>query len=138
MATRTEQAWESPGERFGRMLGVIVHHQGKETEQQLIEVIGAARLSELYSGEEPRFGEVIEISRVLNVPLSTFQVVEPGSFPDLEIAFADVLHSAVGISNATRLRLAEKMSELALWARNERPPTHLQDSLLGTIRRSST
>ena len=137
MTMQANAAWESPGERFGRMLDIIVRHQGLDAESQLIEFLGKDRLIELYGGEEPRLGELTEISRILNVPLSTFQVVEPGAFPDLEIAFADVLHSAASASDATRLRLAEKISELAYWARQENTGPNVTDSLLGTVRRSS-
>lgn len=129
--------WETPGQRFGRMLGVLVAHNGLEAEAELIDLLGKARLKSLYDGDEPRLGELIEIARILNVPLTTFQIVEPGAFPELEIAFADVLRAARGLDPARRQELAGRITELAGWARQDQLGSTLPDSLLNAVRRAT-
>lgn len=101
------------GEAFADMLQTLVAHRGLAAEQELIEVLGFARLMQIYDGAEPVFGEFLEIARVLKVPLSAFQIADPGDFPDLETAFAELLYSAAAMTAGQRAALARKLRALA-------------------------
>ena len=135
MSDGWKPAWRSPGEQFSHTLRILVDHRGLATEGELVDLLGRDRLLALYKGAEPRLGEFIEIARILDVPLSTFQVVEPGAFPELEIAFAEILYHAAGMSPEDRSGLAEKISALALTKEAPEDNSVLPDTLLAALRR---
>lgn len=137
MSRTAAEAWRYPGRHFAETLSLLVAHRGLEAERELIDILGRDRLLSIYGGQEPRFGEFLEISRVLQVPLSTFQIFEPKSFPELEIAFAEVLYHAAKLSGAERASLAEEISALALdVAGRKNPQAPLPESLLAALKRN--
>lgn len=136
MAGPWKMRWATPGDRFAHILKTLVNHLGLEAETELIELLGRARLKELYEGDEPRLGEFIEIARILEVPLSTFQIAEPGSIPELEIAFAEILYTSASLDPQRLALLADRMSDLATEFRKIEPNgPPLPESLRGALRK---
>ena len=86
--------------------------RGLEAERELIATLTHFRVAEILDGDEPKFGEVLEIARILRVPLSTFQIFNPGDFPELEIAYVSILYAASEMNAKQRERLADKMIQL--------------------------
>lgn len=136
------ERWRRVAGHFSETLRKLVSHRGMEAEAELIDAIGVDRLLELYAGEEPRLGEFIEAARILRVPVSTFQIYEPGAFPELELAFAELLYAASEMSPKERTQLAEAMTALPhrLGAHDcevEGNLPELPASLLWVLRRAS-
>ncbi|MEE2526798.1 hypothetical protein V0U79_10485 [Hyphobacterium sp. HN65] len=103
---------ELPGERIASMIKLVVHHRGPEAELALIHAFGEARIKEIYGGDEPRFSELEEIASILAVPVSAFQVSAPGEFPELEIAWAEILYHANGLGRRDLEKLALELAKL--------------------------
>lgn len=110
--TISHRSLEPPGERIAQLLKLVVHHRGPDAEQKLIEAIGEERLFEVYSGQEPRFSELEEISATLSIPISTFQSFNSGDFPQLEIVWAELLYHARSLSHREIEELALRIAEL--------------------------
>ena len=102
--------------QFAKTLKFLVAHRGLAAERQLLKSLGRNRLMRLYEGEEATFGEFLEIARILRVPLSAFQIVTPGEFPELEIAFAELSYHALSLSEEERILLADEVKRLADFA----------------------
>lgn len=120
------------------MLKFLTTHRGFEAESELVDLLGKPRLKALFSGEEPRLGELIEIARILEVPLSTFQIHEPGSMPELEIVIAELYHTAAGMTPSELSQLVEHVSAIAEGGVTAQPPSSgLPGSLLRAVRRAS-
>lgn len=126
MAQKNGHLMETPGSRFAETLQFLVNHRGLGAEQEIVEVIGLARLMQIYNGDEPKLGEFLEIARILRVPLSAFQISGPGEFPELEIAFAAILYRARVLDKDERHELADRLTELA---KSNGPPIDGPDSL---------
>lgn len=109
---RGSKPWKGVGENFAETFQKLIHYRGLEAERELISALTDRRVGELREGEEPRFGEILEIARILSVPLSTFQIFDRGDFPELEIAYADILYAAGEMSSEEREGLARRMSAL--------------------------
>ncbi len=111
----TDARWRlagSPGVYFSEVLLTLSAYRGLEAERELEEFLGSTRYSELLNGEEPRFGEFLEIARILRVPLSTFQISSAGQFPELELAYAELLYHAASMTPVQRHELAGAMVSL--------------------------
>lgn len=111
----TDAHWRlagSPGAHFSDVLEMLTAYRGLEAEEELVEFLGLKRFSELLHGEEPRFGEFLEIARILRVPLSTFQITSAGQFPELELAYAELLYHAASMTPVQRHELAGAMVRL--------------------------
>ena len=104
--------WEGVGSNFAETFQVLVHFRGLSAERELICVLSEKRMAQLYDGDEPRFSEVLEIARILRVPLSSFQIFERGDFAELEIAFADIMYAACEMNSNERQHLAQRMCSL--------------------------
>lgn len=103
---------ETPGNRIADVIRFLVHHRGIEGEHALICAFGQKRLVEIYSGDEPRFSELEEIASILSVPISVFQIVGPGDFAELEIAWAEISYHARGMNRREREKLASSLIDL--------------------------
>ena len=137
MADHGERAWQTPGEHFSELFKLLVSHRGLSAERELLDVLGELRLAALYDGDEPRFGEMREIVRILQVPWCVFEVVEQARFPDLEISIAEVLYCAKSLSATDRRALAEKISVLAVEAASPpRSDAPLPETLLAALRKN--
>jgi hypothetical protein len=124
----------------------LVLHKGMEAEDELIESLGRDRLKALYDGAEPRLGDLVEVSRVLDVPLSAFQIHEKGGFSELEVAFAEVMLAASAMTVSERIRLIEEIARLPKRIVAEPAPdtsevredaAPLPETLLSIIRRAA-
>lgn len=104
---------QSAQQRFSESFAFLVAHRGLAAEQELLEILGPLRLAELYEGGEPFFSELIEISRVLRVPFSSFLVTAPGGFEELEIAYAELLYYAAQLSGQKRAELQRELMDIA-------------------------
>ncbi len=107
-----DQLGETPGKRIADVIRFLVHHRGIEGEHALISAFGQQRLVEIYSGDEPRFSELEEIASILSVPISVFQIMGPGDFAELEIAWAEISYSALRMNRRERERLASSLLDL--------------------------
>ncbi|WP_421784916.1 hypothetical protein [Hyphobacterium sp.] len=103
---------ETPGRRISDIIKKIALYRGKDAEVELIQAFGEARLKAIYAGDEPRFSELEEIASILSVPLSTFQLSCPGDFPELEIAWMEILYHAYSLNRREREKLASDMTGL--------------------------
>lgn len=83
-----------------------------DAELALISAFGQSRVLEIYSGDEPRFSELEEIANILSVPISAFQIVGPGDYAELEIAWAEISYSALSMDRREREKLASSLLEL--------------------------
>ncbi|WP_421786219.1 hypothetical protein [Hyphobacterium sp.] len=110
--TFSNRSLEPAGERIAQLLKLVVHHRGPDAEQKLMEAIGEERLFEIYSGQEPRFSELEEISATLSIPISTFQSFNSGDFPQLEIVWAELLYHARSLSHREIEELALRIADL--------------------------
>lgn len=104
---------QSAQQRFSESFAFLVAYRGLAAEQELLEILGPLRLAELYEGGEPLFSELIEISRVLRVPFSSFLVTSPGGFEELEIAYAELLYYAAQLSAKERAGLQQELLDIA-------------------------
>lgn len=104
---------QSAQQKFSESFAFLVSHRGLSAEQELLDFLGPLRLAELYEGGEPSFSELIEISRVLRVPFSSFLVRSPGGFEDLEVAFAELLYHAAQASDDARAAAGREILDLA-------------------------
>lgn len=98
---------------FGASVQIIVSHRGLAAERELIDCLGLARLMQVYDGADPSFSEAVEIAHILRVPLTSFVPFDPGSIPELDIAFAELLYAAAPLSPDQRTALANHITELA-------------------------
>ena len=103
---------EPPGLRIAQMIKLVVHHRGAEAELELIQAFGELRIKEIYEGDEPRFSELEEIASILSVPVSTFQISNPGEYPELEIVWAELLYHAQGLNRRELEALALQIAKL--------------------------
>jgi len=110
---------EPPGQRIADVLKFLVHHRGIEAEHALVSAFGQARLKGFYNGEEPLFSELEELANILSVPLSIFQIVSPGDFAELDIAWAEILYHARELDRRDREKLALSLVELIREARGD-------------------
>lgn len=101
------------GPSFGERVQTIVSHRGLRAERELIEVIGLARLMAIYDGADPTFPEAVEIARILYVPLSSFAIIDLGSFPELEIAWAELLYASALLGRDRRADVVDHVTKLA-------------------------
>ncbi len=112
MRGEIDRLGETPGQRIARVLKFLVHHRGVQGEHALISVFGEDRLKAFYAGQEPFFSELEEIASVLSVPLSIFQIVGPGDFAELDIAWSEILYRARTMNRRDREALAHSLLEL--------------------------
>ncbi|WP_420430612.1 hypothetical protein [Hyphobacterium sp.] len=103
---------EPPGRRIAKTIRLVVHHRGPDAEADLLQAFGEARLKAIYAGDEPRFSELEEIASILSVPMSTFQISCRGDFPELEIAWMEILYHAYSLNRREREKLASDMTAL--------------------------
>lgn len=141
MSKPIPETWRLAAGHFSTVLRRLADHRGFEAEQELISIIGEPRLKALYAGEEPKLGEMIEAARVFGVSLSTFQIHEPGAFPELELGYAELLHAAAQMSPGERQRLIEALFELparvrSSGARPDQAAPPLPESLLAVLKRA--
>lgn len=106
---------------FGASVQLIASHRGVSAERELIELLGLARLMQIYDGVDPSFPEAVEIARILSVPITSFVPVDPGSIRELEIAYAELLYAAASLSSEQRAALAAHITDLAEDLRSEIP-----------------
>lgn len=103
---------EPPGRRISRTIKLVAHHRGAAAEADLVAAFGKDRLMAIYAGDEPRFSELEEIASILSVPISTFQLSCRGDFPELEIAWMEILYHAYSLNRREREKLASDMTAL--------------------------
>jgi len=142
MGKAVPERWRHASGHFACVFQRLVDHRGLEAEGELIDSLGAERLKALYDGDEPRLGELIEAARILDVPLSTFQLHDRGAFSELEVAFAEVMYAAGDMDAGQRLRLVEELAALpariqAGDAADEPSDAQLPETLLSIIRRAA-
>lgn len=99
-------------ENFSKSLLFLINHRGYLAEQLLIKELSTTRLSDLLEGAEATFRETETISKILGVPLSTFQVTEDKKIIPLEIAFAEIMYASARMSKDQISKLAKQMISL--------------------------
>lgn len=135
--------WQKPVQHFALMLKRVVNFRGIEAEAEIIDFLGRGRLKALYEGHDPSWGEVIELRRILNVPLSTFLINDPGDFPELEAAYSEALREAATMTPDERARLADEILSAPARALIPRTPSEddansqLPESILRIVRNTS-
>lgn len=112
MTKAIPQHWRQATGRFTETFQRLVDHRGMHSEQELIDTFGLDRLKALYEGDDPGFSELVEIARILDAPLSMFQIHEHGAFSELEVAFYEVIHAAGGMTAHERVKLIEELAAL--------------------------
>ena len=112
MARKLNTLRETPGHRISEVIKFLVHYRGIEAEHALISAFGQDRILEVYAGDEPRFSELEEIASIMSVPISTFQIVSPGDFSELEIVWAEILYTAKLMNRREREKLSLTLLEV--------------------------
>lgn len=97
--------------QFTEMLPKLVEHRGLSAEAELIDALTLDRLTALYDGAEPSFSEVNECANILRVPITVFQLKEPGTVRELEATYGEMLWHGARLPEQERTALAEAYSQ---------------------------
>ena len=102
----------SLNEHFSKTLASMILFRGLKAEEEMLCHFGERRLTQLLSGCEPSFAELLAISDILSLPLSSFQINSPGDFEEFDIAYAEILYAAHTLDQAGRAKLVKEMLNL--------------------------
>jgi hypothetical protein len=95
----------------------LIMKRGSGIAEKVAVSVGEDRLKEIIDGAELTLNEAIEISRALRVPLSVFEFHDPGSLPELEIAFADLAYIYLEMPQNVREAMVRDVMRLSgRWA----------------------
>ncbi len=97
---------------FAKTLASMILFRGVKAERELLNHFGEKRLTDMLNKGEPSFAELLAISDIPSLPLSSFQIRHPGDFADFDIAYAEILYTAHTLNSEERADLARKMLQL--------------------------
>jgi hypothetical protein len=102
----------SVNRHFAKTLASMILFRGLKAEEELLCHFGEYRLYQLLNGCEPRFVELLTISDILSLPLTSFQLNSPGDFEEFDIAYAEILYTAHTLDQEGRAKLVREMLNL--------------------------
>ena len=99
----------TPDRRFADIFRAFVDFRGPDAEAALYRDYGRDRIQALYAGDEPSFGEFLDLTQRLAVPLSVFASLQTGDTPAINLVVSEILYYSASMEPAKREVLAEAL-----------------------------
>lgn len=127
-------------ESFSARLRALVAHRGLKAEIDLKTLFGEGRLKALYGGAEPTLSEIIDITQILSVPLTAFDVFDGSGWPELEMAYAEMVYHSAEMSDEERAIMANEVIKMVRASANlsQEPGPPLPDSITALLQGGSS